>query len=100
MKMKPVPTSKTASVSSDRPVYTATVPFAALEFDRETRTIAEEYLYSPVVAEFVAQDITPAVWCDPVGPNKYRVIIQDENLLNFAAAFQKDRQNIPIIMLS
>ena len=101
MKMRPVHTSPGQSIPHETPVVTATVPFAALVFDKNTRPIAEEYLYSPVVSELViGQDAIPAVWCDPAGPDKYRVIIQDENLFNFAAAFLRDRQHIPIIMLS
>ena len=100
MKMKPVPNLK-RPVPEETSVLTTTVPFAALVFDRDSRTSAEEYLYSSIVSEFLAgTDTIPPVWCDPVGPDKYQVVIQDENLFNFAAAFLRDRQNIPIVMLA
>ena len=100
MRMRPVPSSQ-QSIAADMPLLTTTVPFGALIFDRDTRAIAEEYLYSPVVAEYLAsKDTIPPVWCDRVSSNKFQVVVQDENLLNFAAAFLRDRENIPIVMLS
>ena len=100
MRMRPVPSSNQSTVA-DASVLAAIVPFDALIMDRDTRAIAEEYLYSPVVADFLANhDMIPPVWCDRVSADKYQVVVQDENLFNFAAAFLRDRENIPIVMFS
>jgi hypothetical protein len=98
--MRSVPSSE-HSTADDAPVLSAIVPFGALIFDRDTRAVAEEYLYSSVVAEFLARENPiPPVWCETAGQHRYKVVVQDENLFNFAAAFLRDREHIPIVMLS
>jgi hypothetical protein len=82
-------------------VLTTIVPFSSLVLDRDSRAAAEEYCYNPIVTELVASnDTIPAVWCDPVGPDKYQVVIQDENLFRLAAAILRDRRHISIIMFA
>ena len=100
MRMRPVPSSQQSTIA-DASVLAAIVPFTAMIMDRDAREFAEEYVYSPVVADFLANhDMIPPVWCDRIGADKYQVVVQDENLFNFAAAFLRDRENIPIVMFS
>jgi hypothetical protein len=101
MRMRPVPSATGNPNPAATHVLTTIVSFSSLILDRDSKAAAEEYSYNPVVTEFVASNNTiPAVWCDRVGPDKYKVIIQDENLFNLAAAILRDRQHIAIIMFA
>lgn len=99
--MRPVPSATGNPSSAETPVLTTIVTFSSLVLDRDSKAAAEEYCYNPIVTELVASNKTiPPVWCDPVGPDKYQVVINDENLFNLAAAILRDRRHISIIMLA
>jgi len=101
MRMRPVPSAMGKPTVADTPLLTSIVPISSLILDRDSKAAAEEYCYHPYVTQLVASDHTiPAVWCDPVGPDKFKVVIQDENLFNLAAAILRDRRHISIVMLA